>query len=342
MIKYSLGLDISVKNFDACLSVIDVSQKVSVKNTCKFSNTLKGFQDLVIWLEKNHKQKEIPLVILMEATGVYYENCALFLANLGFNVSVILPNKAKKYFQALGLKSKNDQVDAQALSRMGAEQSLTFWQPISEYYYQLRLLTRHYQSLQEMITVMRNQLYAHEFGMFQSEVVEKQSKKLIENVSQQLAEIKLKIAEHINSNPEVKAKVTKLATIKGVGILTIAVMLAETNGFENFNNSKQLASYAGLDIVENQSGNHTGKTRISKKGNSHIRRALFMPAFTVVRHKVTPFKNLYDRTFERHFIKLKSYVAVQRKLLVLIYSLWKNDEAYDENRYIIQALDLAS
>ena len=51
-----------------------------------------------------------------------------------------------------------------------------------------------------------------------------------------------------------------------------------------FANQRQLVSYAagppgGYDVVENQSGNRSGKTRISKKGNSRIRRILHLPAF---------------------------------------------------------------
>ena len=53
-----------------------------------------------------------------------------------------------------------------------------------------------------------------------------------------------------------------------------------------------------------------------------------MPAFSVVKYKQAPFINLFERTIEKHRIKMKSYVAVQKKLLIIIYALWKKDEAY--------------
>ena len=56
-----------------------------------------------------------------------------------------------------------------------------------------------------------------------------------------------------------------------------------------------------------------------------------MPAFNMVRYHQTPFVDLYKRTFEKHGLKMKSYVAIQKKLLVLIYALWKNNAAYDIN-----------
>src|SRR5690606_16125345 len=127
-----------------------------------------------------------------------------------------------------------------------------------------------------------------------------------------------KIQNHINSNPEVQQKVMNICKIKGIANLSLATVLAETNGFELFENAKQLVSYAGFDVVENQSGSRVGRTKISKKGNSRIRRILFMPAFTVVSCKEKPFLDLYNRTFEKHGVKMKSYVAVQKKILVII------------------------
>lgn len=84
--------------------------------------------------------------------------------------------------------------------------------------------------------------------------------------------------------------------MKGVGIMTVATLLAETNGFLLFKNAPQLVSYCGYDVIENQSGKHKGKTRISKKGNRHIRRILHMPAFNVIRYKVATFAQLFERT----------------------------------------------
>ncbi len=61
-----------------------------------------------------------------------------------------------------------------------------------------------------------------------------------------------------------------------------------------------------------------------------------MPAFTVVSCKEKPFLDLYNRTFEKHGVKMKSYVAVQKKILVIIYFLWKNNQEYNPEIYNIQ------
>jgi transposase len=327
-LKYSVGLDVSSKKINACISVIDEKQKVVVKSSTEIANTLKGFAVLEAWISK-HKKEVLPLVICMEATGIYHENCAYYLFGKGFEVSIILPNKAKKYLEALGLKSKNDSIDAKGLSQMGAEQCLELWQPMGTFFYQLRLLTRQHQNVTELKTVLKNQLDALGFAMHQSTAVNNQIEQTISLFETQLKELDKQIKAHLKSDEEVNRKSENILQMKGLGILTLSTVLAETNGFTLFKNYKQLVSYAGYDVVEAQSGTRVGKTKISKRGNSRIRRALHMPSLVVIQCQVKPFKDLFERTYEKHGVKMKSYVAVQKKLLTMIYHLWKKDQVYD-------------
>jgi len=328
MLKYALGMDASKKDIHVCLSVIDSGQQVKVKASNKFGNSIQGFRDLLAWLNRHKKESDIPLVNVIEATGVYYEACALFLFKAGLNVAVVLPNKAKKYLQALGLRSKNDKIDAAGLARMGAEQYLELWQPMDEFFYTLRAMTRHHQTLQELRTSINNQIHADEHSIYSIKSITKQNKKLKVAIEKQLKEIEQAIHDHLYSNAEVAEKINYITGIKGLGYMTVAAVLAETNGFVLFKSIAQLTKYAGYDVIEDQSGKHIGKTKISKKGNSRIRRALHMPAFNMIRYEVGNFKPFFDRIFEKHHQKMKAYVAVQKKLLVIIYTLWKRNEAF--------------
>ncbi len=95
--------------------------------------------------------------------------------------------------------------------------------------------------------------------------------------------------------------------------------MAETDGFRKCTSIRKLVSYAGLDVAENQSGDKSGVARISKKGNAHIRAALYMPALCACRQRLN----------KRQKSKKQGVIAVMRKLLVLIYTLWKNSQEYD-------------
>lgn len=212
---------------------------------------------------------------------------------------------------------------------MGLEQHLPLWSPLSKNLYALRLLTRQHQRLQELKTQSTNQQHALEHSAFDSSFIDKQLTKLVAVYDAQIDALETAIKELIDEDPILKPRVERLIAIKGLALLSVAVLVAETNGFEGFTNQRHLVSYAGYDVVENQSGNHSGKTRISKKGNSRLRRILHLPAFNAVRFNEPTCKALYDRVYERTHIKMKAYVAVQKRLLLMAYALWRYEVKYE-------------
>ncbi|WP_237144847.1 IS110 family RNA-guided transposase [Pontibacter pamirensis] len=324
----NLGVDVSKDSLDVVFSTLDMKRQVRVKASRKFANTPAGIRQLQRWMESK-RAAEVELRILMEATGIYYEQLAWFLHQQGYQVSVILPTKAKRYLQALGHRSKNDSIDAKGLARMGLEQLLPLWQPLSQDIYQLRLLTRQLEDFSNQRTVFLNQLHALHHSAFAVKQVEKSLKKMVRTLEKSIQELEEAIQELICQDPLLAERVEKLLAIKGVGLKTVAVLLAETNGFATFEKQGQLVSYSGYDVVENQSGKRSGKTRMSKKGNAHIRRAMHLPAFSVVRYKEPVFAALHERLLARGKTKMQAYVAVQRKLLILIWTLWRKNQVYD-------------
>ena len=329
LIKYCVGIDVSKASLEVCFRSIDIQQHCVVKGSRSFLNQQKGFEALVSWMTKLHKDASTPLFVAMEATGVYHEGVAYFLAKRAYNVSIIVPNKAKKYLQSLGLKSKTDKIDASGLAQMGCDQKLTIWKMPNEETQQLRDLTRCLEFLNEQMTVCRGRLESYEHRGIPTDAVTKQLISLQNTLKKQIAEVQKQVDAHIKANPEMQKKVDCITSIKGVGILTAAVVISEMNDFQLIENQRQLISYCGYDVVQNQSGKKSGKTKISKKGNAHVRRILYMPALSVVQHDVKPFADLFKRVYERRGIKMVAYVAVQKKLLTTIYTLYKKGEFFD-------------
>lgn len=328
----------ALDKFNACLSLINDEQKVIVVSASSFTNNRKGFDALQNWVHKYQKHP-LPVIYLVEATGIYHEQLAWHLFEKKCSLVVILPNKAKKYKEALGLKSKNDKIDASGLSRLVCEQHLKLWQPVSKSIYKMRLITRQMEAVAGQITVIQNQLHALSHGMFQVKEVERMMRKQKAALQLQKDNLEKLLVQLVDSDAVLKKKFAGILKIKGLGFVSLATIIAETDGFALTENQSQITSYAGYDVVENQSGNRTGKTKISKKGNGHIRRALHFPALNVVRYNQGNFKSLYERIYLRSGIKMKGYVAVQRKLLCLIYTLWKKDEAFDNSHQKINSRD---
>jgi len=151
----------------------------------------------------------------------------------------------------------------------------------------------------------------------------------LELAGEHIKAIEQQIEVIIAENEHISRQFGYVCSINGVGLMTAATVVSEADGFAMVRNVRQLVSYAGYDVVDKQSGTSVrGKSRISKKGNSYIRRALYFPAITAVRHEGR-LSRFYERLYNKHDIKMKAYTAVQRKLLILIYTLWSKQEPYD-------------
>lgn len=325
ILRQCVGIDMAKDKFDVCFALLSPEQQVSVRSTRRFDNTPSGFKAFDAWVAK-HRRQGPALVFVVEATGVYHEHLAWHLH--GQHVAVVLPNRARRYAQSLGLKSKNDAIDARGLARMGCEQALERWQPGSDVFCRLRILTREHEGLQEMKTVLRNQLHALGHARLEGKGTLRRLEQQLELLKKQEEAIKREITATVNADAELKGRIGRITKVKGLGLLSVVTVLAETDGFALFTSHKQLTSFAGYDVVENQSGKRTGKRRISKQGNSHVRRILHMPALGAVRHREPQFVALYERLIARGKTKMQAYVAVQRKLLLLIYTLWHNRQEY--------------
>lgn len=283
-IQISIGIDISKSDFRVCIMGNLGKKSFKIIASRRFSNQVSHFEKFGQWIEKQLQKHTCEDVeYLMEATGVYHENLAWYLYDQQRKVIIVLPNQAKAFFKSEGLKSKTDKIDAQGLAKMALVKELRYWKPISPVLKELRTVTRYYEILQKELTQNANRIHALEHSHQPDKFVLKQLKAQWKFLDKQRQITQQRILDTTQKDPVLYQKMQHLTTIHGIGILTVAVVVAETNGFELFKNQRQLTSYAGYDIVEHQSGKYYGQTRISKKGNTHIRRALHFPAFQVIR-----------------------------------------------------------
>jgi len=329
-LRNAIGIDVSSEKFDVCLSSITSEGKIKVIASGGFTNTKEGFKKLIKWVKAVNKNKELPLLYIMEATGVYHEELAYFLNEKKFTVAIVLPSKAKKYMQSLPMKTKTDKVDARNLAQLGLEREHTPWVPPIEIYKRLRGLSRERELKIVKRTEAKNQLTAIKRSYDKNPHTIKRCKDEIEFLNKQIKQIEKEMSQIVESEQELKEKVEKLETIKGVGITTILTIISETFGFSMIENGKQLVSYSGLDVVQNSSGKQNGTTRISKKGNVHIRSGLYMCALSVMRYN-RHIGGLYKRILKKGKSCKVGIIAVARKTLLLIYTLWKNNSEFDPN-----------
>lgn len=330
IIKQSVGIDVAQNELVVSFGRMYEDWRVEIFAFKTFPNNKKGFASLVAWVNKGAAPC-LEVHYVMEATGVYHERLAYFLDDQGCYLSVVLPNKISNYFRTLEVKTINDKTSSEAIARFGLERKLQRWTRPKPLYRSLRQLTRERSQLIVQRTAAKNQLHAEQCEAEGSPSTISRLKKQIKFFDAQEEEIKKEICALIKQDREAQASVELMTSIPGIGVLTAATVLGETNGFELIRNKRQLASYAGFDIREKQSGTSVkGKPRISKRGNKHLRKAMYLPALAAIRHD-EGFKGFFVRLVGRHGIKMKGAVAVGRKLLEMTFTMYKSQTPYNKN-----------
>lgn len=326
-LKQCLGIDVSKSSLSLSLGVLDGSLKKEFTGHPDIKNDMSGFKVLKTWLGKKIN-KNVDFYVLMEATGVYHQEVCHYLYNLGYKVCVMQSGRVKRYAQSLDQRSKTDALDSKMLSMLGLERELRLWEPPSRELQQLKSLSRERSSLLKDRTTEINRQGAIQSSSYSNPKASKRHKKRLQLIGEQIASIEQEMRDLISDVPNLKKRIGHLESIPGLSFISVATVVGETLGFESISNGKQLASYAGYDVVLRESGGFKGKTKISKKGNSHIRAMLHMPSMACVRCNPT-LRQFYRRLKPNKAKPLVALVAVQRKLLVLMFTLWKNEEDYD-------------
>lgn len=347
VLKQVCGIDVAQKELVISLGRLLENLSIEIYARKVFTNNSKGYKTLVQWVQSNI-DSGVAIQFVMEATGVYHESLAYFLTAASLDAVVVLPNKISNYFRTLEVKTINDFTSSEAIARFGLERKLDLWQKPDPTLKQIKQLCRERDQIVCERTIVKNQLHAEQSEAEPGKGSLARIKKRIAFLNKQEQEVKDEIALIANSNNEVSDSIKLITTIPGVGLLTAATVLAETNGFELIRNKRQLASYAGLDVREKQSGTSIkGKSSISKRGNRFLRKSMYLPALAAKRTD-PKFKSLFIRLIQKHGIKMKAVVAVQRRLLEMIYTIYKTGVPYQsafdtqKKRSNLQQLRVAS
>ena len=111
-----------------------------------------------------------------------------------------------------------------------------------------------------------------------------------------------------------------ITSIDGIGDATGAAFLAEIGDISNFSSHKSLIAYAGIDPTVFQSGKFQGTSRISKRGNRHLRRLVYLMTIGVVRCNAF-FKSYFLKRKQDGLPFRKAVMATAHKLIRVIFAM---------------------
>ena len=312
----AVGIDVSKAKLDVAVKLPSGKWKSKI-----LPNTAKGVAELRGWLA-NHGVASVH--VCMEATGVYWEVAATELADQGVTVSVVNPAQIKAFGESRGIRTKTDAVDARVIAEFCELHKPLPWQPASKSVRRLRALVARRVALLDLRTQESNRL-----EVTSTEEVRSSIEQVIALLDAQIAQIEKQIAKDVDDDPTLREQRQLLDTIPGLGDKTIGTLLSFYGGDLRFAKTAQAVAFAGLDTRQHESGcSVRGKPRLSKRGHSAIRRALYMPA--VVAMSRTPWGKAFSSRLLAAGKPPKLILgALMRKLLAIAYGVLKSGKPFN-------------
>jgi transposase len=134
--------------------------------------------------------------------------------------------------------------------------------------------------------------------------------------------------QRVDKLSSVEPVVTLLQTAPGVGPIVAASVVCVLDDAKRFKKAHQVESYVGLVPSENTSGKRRLGS-ITKQGNSHLRALLLQAAWAVLRSREEDPLKQWGKEVQKRRGKTVGAVAVARRLLGILWAMWRDNSAYD-------------
>jgi len=312
-----IGIDISKASFD-----VSFRKEKSGYVYFKFNNNIKGFNKFIKYVVQSDH-------CVMEASGPYYLFLAHYLFERRITVSVVNPLQIKHFIRMRMTKTKTDKKDAQMIAQYGESETPGVWQPDQDQVVHLQQINTAVEGLNKQVSMLHNQMEA--FTKVPAKDME-----VIKTLRSLKKSIKLKIEKLVSRANDIAENYysqTKevLISIPGIGPKTAIMLIAITDNFSKFQSSKKLSAYVGLSPRIYQSGTSiNGKGHITKMGNRHMRKLLYLCAWSAKRHN-KQCKEMYQRLKEKGKPEKVIKIAIANKLLRQAFAMATTLNKYDEN-----------
>jgi transposase len=260
----------------------------------------------------------------VESTGSYHELFANAAHQLGFLVFLLNPKDTRHYAKAVGLRGKTDRVDAELIARMIAHEytKLHAWIPPTPQQREMDRLIKRRATLVSLREALEMSL--RELDGFGADL-----KALRTRFNQLIARIDLRVKALVEANPERKQNFTRLCTITGVGPV-VGTALVNTLERVPLKSADAFVAFTGLDPRPDDSGQHRGKRRLSKRGPGELRRLLYLAALSAIKTKT--WRPLYDHYRAKGLSSTATLVILARRIARTAWSIYTYKTQFEPGR----------
>ncbi len=304
---YYIGIDVSKQTLEIAIRPLRPGFRVT--------NTDAGFAEMRAQLPP---PEEVGRVVI-EATGGYERQVAVWLSQQGYAVCVINARRARHFAKASGQLAKTDKVDADSLAWFGEAMKPPVRPLACEQQQILTDLVQRRRQLVEMLTAERNRAQQLR-GKAQASVEQH-----IEWLEDQVQQVDAEIEQQVQQSQAWCVQHQLLLSVPGVGNVlatTVLAMLPELGKLD----AKRIAALVGVAPFNYDSGQMSGKRRIFG-GRAPVRQVLYMSTLVAVHHNPV-LKAAYAQLLARGKAKKVALVACMRKLLTMLNAMLKQGKPW--------------
>jgi len=315
---------------------IDVSKLVvdvrihSNQYFTQFENSNKGFRKMCKWVFENSKFPPDETLYVFEHTGLYSHLLAVFLSEKTIAFTMVPGLEIKR---SLGItRGKDDKIDAAKIAKyayrlrdeiepyvMPSKQTTEIKNLLSIRERMVRQRAGYKASLKEQRRVYRGKEYHVLFNT--QEAIIKHLTKHIDVIDREMIDI-------VCSNDELQRIYKLITSIKSIGQQTALFMIAYTDGFTKFKNSRKFAAYCGIAPFPYTSGiSIRGKTKVSHLANKKIKSLFDLCAKNAILHN-QEMKKYYNKRIEQGKHKMCVINIIRNKLLARVFAVVNRQTPY--------------
>lgn len=312
--------------------VVALERDGAGRERATFANTTAGRKAMVTWLNKRGADVQV----VIEATGIYSLDVAFALHRAsGIRVMVANPRAISDFARALMQRSKTDKLDAEAILEFSRRMPFIEWTPPSASRLDLRAITRRVDSLKLQAQQEGNRLHAAEHADEITRLIRRDVEHHIKQLERHIEKLEAQALELVTADPDLLRSFQRMTSVRGIARVSAIHILGELAVLPSDMSAKQWVAHAGLDPRACDSGTSIHKpARISRRGNRHLRAALYMPALVAAQHE-PHIKAFYEKLVTKGKTKMQALVAIMRKLLHSIHGMLRTDTDFIGEKFFV-------
>jgi len=319
MEKYLLfvGIDVSKNYLD---SYVIAAEKEQHK---KFENTNSGIHSLINHAVSLQSSPASKILFCLEHTGVYAMPLCSVLSEQKLDYALVPAIEIKR---SLGLqRGKNDKADARAIAKYALlhQHEIKLFSLPEKDLLKLKLMLSHRDRLVESRKIFM--VAAAETKSFLDKNICKEvtadCRRMVLHINKRIQKTEKLIIQIIDGSQELKKIYDLITSVPGIGMQIALSLIVTTRGFSCFQESRQLACYAGVAPFEYRSGSSVrGRTKVSHMANKKIKSLLHMGAIAAIRND-KQLKEYYYRKLQEGKNAMCVINAVRNKLIARIFAV---------------------